>query len=80
MAMAPDDSRMNNLLVTITIGADGRVYFHEMTPALVPVAEALRPSSKAVACGPVDRYELRTETSHEQSTQAENQRAAQRAG
>lgn len=31
--------------VTITINPEGRIYFHELTPWLVPVAVALCPSS-----------------------------------
>lgn len=31
------------LVATITVGMDGRVYFHDLTPALMPVAAALCP-------------------------------------
>ena len=29
--------------VTITIGADGRMYFHDLTPDMVPIAAAICP-------------------------------------
>lgn len=29
--------------VVITVGRDGRVYFHDLGPALLPVAQALAP-------------------------------------
>ncbi len=34
---------------TITIGVDGRVYFHELTPELLPVAAAISPQALSVA-------------------------------
>ena len=29
--------------VTVTIGADGRMYFHDLTPEMVPIAAAICP-------------------------------------
>ncbi|HKQ48033.1 MAG TPA: hypothetical protein VJZ71_08195 [Phycisphaerae bacterium] len=34
--------------VTITIGADGRMYFHDLTPELVPIAAAICPNNAEV--------------------------------
>ncbi|NLX23791.1 MAG: hypothetical protein GXY55_19230 [Phycisphaerae bacterium] len=34
---------------TITLGADGRVYFHDLTPELLPVAAAISPQALSVA-------------------------------
>lgn len=31
--------------VTITIGTDGRMYFHDLTPELVPIAVAICPDN-----------------------------------
>ncbi|MCB9858781.1 MAG: hypothetical protein H6818_24135 [Phycisphaerales bacterium] len=40
-----------NCEVSITIGTDGRVYCHDITPALIPVLAAL--------CGDHDELEVR---------------------
>lgn len=42
--MAQSDATEAGLDVTITIGPDGRMYFHDLTPELVPVAAALCPN------------------------------------
>lgn len=49
------------LTVTITVGVDGRLYFHELVPALLPVAEALCPNRASAA---VEAAAMITEVEH----------------
>lgn len=37
------DSRGDDLLLTIRIGADGNIYFHDVSEALAPVMLAMNP-------------------------------------
>jgi hypothetical protein len=43
------DAEGDGLLVTIRIGADGRVYFHDITAGLIPVAQALDPNDTSMS-------------------------------
>jgi len=38
----------NSLTATITIGTDGRVYFHDVTPDILAVASTICPHSQQV--------------------------------
>lgn len=42
-AMLCSDARGEELLITIRVAADGRVYLHDITPDFLPVAVALAP-------------------------------------
>lgn len=39
----------SDLVVTIRLGADGKVYFHDIPPAMLPVALALAPGDASLA-------------------------------
>jgi hypothetical protein len=38
----------SDLVVTIRVGADGKVYFHDIPPAMLPVALALAPGDASL--------------------------------
>lgn len=46
--MLASNERGADLVVTIRLGADGKVYFHDIPPAMVPVALALAPADASL--------------------------------
>lgn len=55
MSMTADErltnrGREESLAATITIGVDGRLYFHDVTPDILSVAAAICPQAPAVRC------------------------------
>ncbi len=63
--MAPNEAA-GTPEVTITIGADGRVYFHDLPPDLLEVAAALAPEWAGIARRCAAREASGSEGDHDQ--------------
>lgn len=70
------DDEGKGLLVTIRVGADGSLYFHDLTVDLLPVARTLAPHDPALRerCEAAERFGQ--ERSHEHSPGVEERGSA----
>ena len=58
-------------VVTITVGVDGRVYFHDLTPEVLSVAAEICPNAPAVLGRQIAQRDLRQKNHDQRQTTTE---------